>query len=208
MFSFCTYVLGLEADPVRSLSPFIHRPTESREAQVVARWSPIALLAGFLAVPLSAWVGAPPAPAVPGGPIDTRFTGAEVYLARPQRAKLPAGTACALAESYVDHINAGRFRAAADLFAADAILFEPTRRTYRGLVEIRTFYEVQIGRMRPEVVPVSYLGDERDCMVELATRTEIAGEPRYALVSIDHFTVDAHGKASRMIAFARPPRTP
>lgn len=152
-------------------------------------------------------LAAPSAPTVPGGAIDTRVTGAEVYLAKPERAKPPAGRACALAQAYVDHINAGRYRDAADLFAADAILFEPTRRTYRGLAEIRTFYEGQIGKMRPEVVPVSYLGDDRDCMVELATRTDIGGEQRYALVSIDHFTLDANGKAARMIAFARPPRT-
>ena len=61
--------------------------------------------------------------------------------------------------------------------------------------------------MRPEVIPVTFLGNDRDCMVEMTTRTEIGGEQRYVLVSINHFTLDDKGNAARMIAFARPPRT-
>jgi len=163
-------------------------------------------LTALAAVIPAAVVAAPPPMVVPGGTLDSRITGADVYLARPQRAKSPAGKACAVAESYVDLINAGRYRDVANLFADDALLLEPTRTTYRGLAEIRTFYEGRIGAMRPEVIPVAYVGDERDCMVELAFLTDVGGERRFVLASIDHFTVDAKGKVSRMIAFARPPR--
>ena len=172
----------------------------------MARWA--AGIAGLAA--LLGWDaarGAPPPSPTPGGPFDTNVTGAEVYVGVPQRAKRPAGKACAVAEAYVDHINSGRYRDAADLFADDGVLFEPSRRTYRGRAEIRTFYEGQIGGMRPEVVPVAYLGNDRECMVELAVKTAIGGAQRFALVSIDHFTLDGKGRVASMIAFPRPPRT-
>lgn len=150
----------------------------------------------------------PAATAIAGGALDSRFPGAEVYLAAPVRAKRPAGKACAVAEAYVDHINAGQFRAVADLFADDALLLEPSRHTYLGMVQIRSFYEGKIGTMRPEVMPVAYLGDDSDCMVELAAKSDFGGTRLYALVSVDHFTLDVHGKVARMVAFARPPRAP
>jgi hypothetical protein len=163
--------------------------------------------AGLVAAPLAAADSAPAPMVAPGGVLDGRFTGAEVYLTDPERAKRPPGKACAVAEAYVDRVNAGRFRDVADLFAEDALLLEPTRTTYRGLTAIRSFYEGRIGAMKPQIVPVAYVGDDRDCMVELAVKTEVGGERRFALVSIDHFTLDAKGKVARMIAFARPPRT-
>src|SRR5687768_1314826 len=90
---------------------------------------------GGLAAAASAGA-APPPMMIPGGALDARFKGAEVYLERPVPAKPPAGRACAAAAAYVDHINAGRFREAANLFADDALLLEPMRTTYRGLAEI------------------------------------------------------------------------
>ena len=169
----------------------------------MAAWKLV--LPGLLAVAPA--VAAPPPMVVPGGTLDSRFTGAEVYVGRPEPATPPPGKACAAASAYVGHINAGRYREAANLFADDGLLLEPMRTTYRGLAEIRTFYEGRIGPMKPEVVPVAFVGNDRDCMLEMASLSTIGGEKRFALVSVNHFTVNAAGKVIRMIAFARPPRT-
>jgi hypothetical protein len=171
--------------------------TISRMAAVAA------ILVGITAV-----VATSPPAAIPGGVLDPRFPGADVYLTAPERAKPPAGRACEAAERYVDLVNAGRFGDVAGLFAEDALLLDPMRHTYRGSEQIHSFYEGRIGAMRPEVVPVAYVGDDRDCMVELAAKSDVGGERRFALVSVDHFTLEASGKVSRMIAFARPPPTP
>ena len=45
-----------------------------------------------------------------------------------------------------------------------------------------------------------------ECMVELALRTEMAGQQRYVLVSIDHFILNEEGRIRSMAAFARPLR--
>lgn len=169
------------------------------------KFSRMAALAAIL-VAATAATSPQPTP-IPGGKLDPRFPGAEIYLTPPMRAKPPAGKACKVAERYVDLVNAGRYNDVAALFAADALLLEPMRSTARGSLEINDFYAHRIGAMRPEVVPVAYAGDNRDCMVELATKIDLSGERRFALVSIDHFTLDAHGKVLHMIAFARPARS-
>ena len=165
------------------------------------------LIAAALALAAAPPVQAASGPSIPGGAHDPRYPGAEVYVGVPQRAAPGEGKACAVAAAYVDGVNAGRLREVADLFADDALLLEPSRRTWRGIEQIRSFYEGQIGRMRPTVVPVAFLGNDRECMVELASLTDLGGgDRRYALVSIDHFILDAAGKVATMVAFARPAR--
>jgi hypothetical protein len=87
------------------------------------------------------------------------------------------------------------------------VILEPTRQTIRGIAQIRAFYAGRIGALKPQLVAVAYLGNNSDCMVELAARRDVQGQQRYALVSIDHFSVGRDGKVVRMVAFARPPRT-
>jgi hypothetical protein len=125
----------------------------------------------------------------------------------PARAEPPSGKACQAAKSYVDLINAGRFMEVVELLEEDAVVLEPTRRILRGRDQIREFYGGTIGAMRPEIVAVVYLGDDRDCMVELAARMKVRDQLRHVLVSIDHFTMGAEGRIARMVAFARPLRT-
>lgn len=143
---------------------------------------------------------------VAGGELDPAFSGADVYLKDPKPATAPPGRACAAAREYVELVNAGRYANVAALFADDAVILEPMRATARGIGEIRHFYESRIGAMRPQVVAVAYVGNDRDCMVELAARRELQGRMRYTLVSVDHFTLGKGGKVARMVAFARPPR--
>lgn len=141
---------------------------------------------------------------VPGGALDIQFAGPDVYLVNPVRTKPGAGKACAAAQAYVDSINAGRFGDVADLFAPNGLLLHPPGHSHIGQTEIREFYESTIGPMRPEIVPVGYVGEGRECMVEIAAKIDIGGEHRFMLASVDHFTVSRDGKVTRMISYGRP----
>lgn len=148
-----------------------------------------------------------PAP-LPGGAYDSRFPGIDVYLAEPARPTRPAGNACIAAEAYVDRINAGRFGEIADLFAPDGDLFHGPGHLHRGTAAIRTFFEDTIGKQKPSIAAVGYLGGGRECAVELASKSVAEGKPRFVLVSVDWFTVGADGKVTRMIAFGRQREVP
>jgi SnoaL-like protein len=145
---------------------------------------------------------------IAGGEIDESFTGADLYLGTPREAEAPKTKACLAAKSYIAKINAGEFPQVVELFADNAIVLDPTRRIMKGRSQIEAFYQGPIRQIRPELIGVAYLGDATDCVVEIARKDTVAGQPRYVLVSVDHFTVDRHGKVIRMVAFARPPRSP
>lgn len=140
---------------------------------------------------------------VAGGALDPAARPRDVYLAKPVAAVADPQTACVVAERYVSLVNAGRYAQVPQLFAVDAVLMEPGGNSARGHEEINAFYTGRIGSMRPTLVPVAYVGNQTDCMVELAVERQIDGATRYTLTSIDHFTVDATGKATRMVAFSR-----
>lgn len=141
---------------------------------------------------------------IAGGELDPTITNANVYVAAPTSARVSPGVACRLTKSYVEQVRAGRFTEVVALFAEDAVVLEPAGGTLRGREEIAKFYTGTIGKMRPDIIDVAYTGNDTDCMVVLAVRVDIAGESRYKLASVDHFTLNAAGKFSRMVAFARP----
>ncbi|CAN7555755.1 nuclear transport factor 2 family protein [Phenylobacterium sp. LjRoot219] len=143
---------------------------------------------------------------VAGGELDPAITAMDVYLTRPTSAEAPATPAGQAAKAYVELVNAGRFAELPDLFDAAAVILDPAGRSLRGRDEIRGFYEGPIREMRPSLVAVAYVGDAVDCMVALATLKPVNGQPRWVLVSVDHFTLSATGKVARMVAFARAPR--
>lgn len=145
---------------------------------------------------------------IAGGALDSSIVGADVYLETPTPATAPPGSkACLAAQKYVDYVNAGDFSSVAELFAERAVVLEPGRRTARGRSEILDFYASRIGKMRPKIMAVAYVGDDWECMLEIARLQEIQGRMRYVLVSVDHFRMDEHGKFSSMVVFTRPPRT-
>ncbi|MCB2058982.1 MAG: nuclear transport factor 2 family protein [Novosphingobium sp.] len=170
-----------------------------------------ALFAGMALAVATAGAGGTHAMEAPmiiaGGELDPAYyQGADVYLATPRPPDVPPVRACKLAESYIALVNAGEYAAVAALYADNATFLEPMRKTLRGREEIEAFYTGQIGSMKPILAAVSYLGNDRECMVEIALQTEIGGEPRFVLVSIDHFILGADGKIVSMTAFGRPPR--
>jgi len=143
---------------------------------------------------------------IAGGQLDPAFPNADVYIGTPATPSVPPGRACALAQHYVELVNAGKYLEVAALFADDATFLEPMRPTLHGRAEIDAFYTKRIGAMAPQVMGVSYFGNDSECMVELALQTVIGGEKRWVLVSIDHFILNDEGKVRSMAAFARPVR--
>ena len=113
---------------------------------------------------------------IPGGQLDPAFPNADVYLDTPATPTVPPGRACALAQHYVELVNAGKYLEVAVLFADDATFLEPMRPNLHGRAEIDAFYTKRIGAMAPQVMGVSYFGNDSECMVELALQTEIAGQ--------------------------------
>ncbi len=143
---------------------------------------------------------------IAGGQLDPAFPGADVYIGKPASPAVPATPACAMAERYVGMINAGKYAEVAALYADTATFLEPMRPTLRGRAEIDAFYTSRIGAMAPKIAAVSYLGNDRECVVALALEAPIAGQPRWVLVSADHFILGADGRIASMTAFARPAR--
>jgi hypothetical protein len=143
---------------------------------------------------------------IPGGQLDPAIDDADIYLVTPAAPRIPRGRACALAARYVALVNAGKYLEVAALFADDATFLEPMRPTLHGRAEIDEFYSKRIGAMAPQIMAVAYFGNDRECLVELALQVTIAGQKRWALVSMDHFILRADGKVQSMTAFARPPR--
>lgn len=143
---------------------------------------------------------------VPGGQLDPAFSDADVYIGAPKAATAPEGRACAVAQRYVDLINAGDYPGVGALFSDEATFLEPMRPTLRGRSQIDEFYTKRIGSMKPRIVAVSYLGNDAECMVTLTRQIEIGGQQRYVLVSVDHFLIGVDGRILSMAAFARPAR--
>lgn len=145
---------------------------------------------------------------IAGGALDPTFNDADVYVDVPTPAKAASGTACRTAQDYISFVQNGQYDKVMELFSSSAVLLEPTRQHVQGRDAIAKFYAETIGRMKPEIVAVSYVGDERDCVVTIAVRERIATQLRYKLASMDHFTLDATGKVISMVVFVRPPTMP
>ena len=172
---------------------------------ISGRKAALALVAAMLLAPTGAQAIEPPM-LVSGGQLDPAFPGADVYIGTPASPAVPATPACAMAERYVTLINAGKYAEVAALYADTATFLEPMRPTLRGRAEIDAFYTSRIGAMAPKIAATSYLGNEAECVVALALQTTIAGQPRWVMVSVDHFIIGADGKIASMTAYARPAR--
>ena len=141
----------------------------------------------------------------PGGEVDAALADRmDAYVGTPQQAA--PGPAYALALTYVELCQAGRYSDLPSLFSDDAVIFPPVRRKpARGRAEIEVFYRDVVAKAAPKIIGVSIVGNGPECFMELALAMEVQGERRYVLSSIDHFTLGADGKFSRMIVYLRPP---
>jgi hypothetical protein len=169
-----------------------------RSAYPFVAWAALCFAGPVTAVPALQEAPLP----VTGGALDPALRPRDVYLDTPAAAVADPATACTVAERYVALVNARRYPELAALFAPDGIFYEPSQAIARGR---RAIEEAQrkIGEIKPQIIPVAYVGNKTDCMVELSVGVQVDGKPRSMLVSIDHFTIDDKGLATRMIAFAR-----
>jgi hypothetical protein len=141
---------------------------------------------------------------VPGGVLDPAHADKrDVFLAPPAEAQ--AGPAYRLAQTYVEYVRADAYDKLPDLFTDDAQIYPPLRRApVVGKPAIVDFYAKTIGKLAPKPKAVSIVGAGDECFMELSISTDVDGEQRYVLTTIDHFTLAPDGRFSRMIVYLRP----
>lgn len=105
------------------------------------------------------------------------------------------------AECYVATINRGDYARLSDLFAPDAIFLAPNQQRFTGSEAIGAFYERFLTEIAPQIRISSYVEQGDDCVFEL--EAALGGSAEYALGAIDHATVDADGKVTRMAVFTK-----
>lgn len=128
----------------------------------------------------------------------------DVFAVPPPAADASEKPACRVARTYVERVNAGRYGDMAELFSADAVFLTPLGKVIRGRDEIRAFYAGLLGKLLPTVVPISFIADGQECVMELAATLRESSDGRYRLSAIDHFTVDVEGRIRHMIVYLRP----
>jgi hypothetical protein len=123
-------------------------------------------------------------------------------------------TACDIAAQYVAHIQAGRYEAVGELFADDAIFYNPQGRVLRGRDAIGVFYSAFLGGLRPIVRGVRHVSDEaqRVCVFELESRMSRAEDGSwksdpdapFSMSAVDRITINAAGRIEHMIVYTAP----
>jgi hypothetical protein len=111
--------------------------------------------------------------------------------------------ACAAASRYVDLINAGQYSKLSELFSDAAEFLTPSGEVLHGRVAIERFYNNFLSKLRPKVVPLSFIAEGHECVMELAAAPGV-DEGHYILSAMDHFTIDDAGKILHMVGYVRP----
>ena len=129
------------------------------------------------------------------GPFDA------VFAAAPPRAIPAAGSACEVADRWIGLIAAGQASGAAALFAADGLLLGPSDRPLHGSQQISAFHQ---GLGQPDLIPLSFIDKDAECLVEIAMRPSSGPPGAYRLAALGHFTVDADRKIEKLVIYGRP----
>lgn len=128
----------------------------------------------------------------------------DVFDTPPKAASSKGKPACAVAQKYVDLTAAGRYDELGSLFADDAVFVTPKATVLRGPAEIGAFYAKFLPTIKPKNVPISFIADGAECVMELVTATNLDNYAKYRLAAIDHFTVNKQGKIVHMVVYLRP----
>lgn len=110
--------------------------------------------------------------------------------------------ACDVPREYVRLINAGQYDSLGGLFADDAVYMGPDGQTRHGSKAIGDFYKKFLGVFRPRIRAASFIQQGSECVMELEAKSKKTG--KFEISAIDHFTINAEGKASRFIVYTRP----
>jgi hypothetical protein len=92
----------------------------------------------------------------------------DVFDTIPVAAQPSPGLACAAAHACVELITAGRYGEIGILFSSDAIFVAPDSNIYHGQAEITRFYSNFLARVKPSIIPLSFIGEGDECIMELA----------------------------------------
>jgi SnoaL-like domain len=111
--------------------------------------------------------------------------------------------ACAAASRYVDRINAGQYSKLSELFSETAEFLTPSGEVLHGRAAIDRFYSNFLGKLRPKVIPLSFIAEGQECVMELAAAPG-TDEGHFILSAVDHFTIDDAGKILHMVGYVRP----
>lgn len=128
----------------------------------------------------------------------------DVFDAPPPAADARGKPACAPAQRYLDLTAAGRYDQLGSLFADDAVFVTPIGKVLHGAAEINAFYKNFLPTLKPRNVPISFIADGNECVMELVTATNADNYAKYRLAAIDHFTVNKEGKIRHMVVYLRP----
>ena len=128
----------------------------------------------------------------------------DVFDAPPPAASTRGKRACQPAQKYVDLIEAGHYDRIGSLFADNAIFVTPIGKVLHGPAAIGNFYMGFLPTIKPRNVPITFIADGNECVMELVTATSMDNYEKYRLAATDHFTIDKHGKIRHMVVFLRP----
>ena len=128
----------------------------------------------------------------------------DVFDTAPPAASARGKRACQPAQKYIDLTAAGHYDQLGSLFADDATFVTPIGTVLHGPTAIGNFYLGFLPTIKPRNVPISFIADGDECVMELVTATNMDNYAKYRLAAIDHFTVDKRGKIRHMVVFLRP----
>jgi SnoaL-like domain len=155
-----------------------------------------------VAVALAICLGGPATAADSAGNAARPWPLTDVFEAPPPRAHALPGTACVTAERYTELGNAKRISQIGALFAPDAVFLDPSGEPISGREAIGAWYLKGAGHNA--VIPVSFIAAGRECFMEAASHIDADPDPRFRLLVIDHFTMNAKNEIARAVYYFRP----
>lgn len=128
----------------------------------------------------------------------------DVFDSPPPAASASGRPACQVAQRYIDLTAEEKYDQLGSLFSDDAVFVAPTGTVLRGSKAIGEFYATFLPRIKPRNVPISFIADGNQCVMELVSATNLDNYAKYRLAAIDHFTVDQNGKIRHLVVYLRP----
>jgi hypothetical protein len=122
--------------------------------------------------------------------------------------------ACDVANHYVRLIQAGQYDEVGELWADDAVFYNPQGTILRGKLSIKAFYARFLRQIAPTVRAASLLEDAsgKTCVLELETQMSRGADgawktdpqATYSLSAIDRLTINEAGKIQHMLVYVAP----
>jgi hypothetical protein len=114
-----------------------------------------------------------------------------------------AALARQVAETYMARINRGEFHRLGELWADDGLFLAPTGELITGAAAVSAFYQGFLPTVQAQLTPLSWTSEGDRCVMEFEARRPDGSVRRV----VDHFTVNAAGKVTRMAVYTGPPAT-